>query len=422
MNKTLSTNNNIKVSVIVPVYNSEKLLNRCISSIRNQTLKEIEIICVNDCSTDNSLSILNNEVNEDNRIKVISNDKCLGAGISRNIGIDNARGEYLSFIDSDDYIDIDFHEKLYNRAKEKDLDIVKGLTVCENEEGEIIKIDTTMNNKIKTEIKKNTDLFLLFTSRHQTALYRRSLVVENNVYYGKSKRAQDTTFLLRVTACAKSFDLVDDAIYHYCDNNNSLVHTISKENLNGFLESFKDKIDYFISRDNLNKNSVIRYILDRITGICGEYYRYIKNNEDAQWYVEDLRDCLLKLPYYDELVDKSYTINVLENYKQLIPTSPFVLSWSKATTKQWSEIVKLNVDFINKYPEIKEESKNFFAIILKNSLACYRKDKDKYALKEINKSLNDLPLGMRLYVKAAAIISSYLPYSIKQFIKRFIKS
>lgn len=115
-----------KVSVIIPVYNTEKFLRKCLDSVCNQTLQDIEIICINDCSTDGSLEILREYAGKDNRIKLIELLENCGAAKARNIGIDIAEGEYLGFVDSDDFIDLDFYKKLYGKAKETDADAVKG--------------------------------------------------------------------------------------------------------------------------------------------------------------------------------------------------------------------------------------------------------------------------------------------------------
>lgn len=119
----------IKISVIVPVYNVENYLRECLESIINQTLKEIEILCIDDCSTDNSYSILEEYAKKDNRIILIKNLENKGGGYNRNIGIKEARGEYISFIDSDDYVLKDYLENLYNTAKKYNSDIVNTLNI-----------------------------------------------------------------------------------------------------------------------------------------------------------------------------------------------------------------------------------------------------------------------------------------------------
>ena len=107
----------VKVSIIVPAFNTEKYLPECLDSVVNQTLKDIEIICIDNCSTDNTLNILNEYAKKDSRIKVIANKVNKGVANSRNLGLDSASGEYVGFVDSDDFIELDMFEKLYKVAK-----------------------------------------------------------------------------------------------------------------------------------------------------------------------------------------------------------------------------------------------------------------------------------------------------------------
>ena len=112
------------VSVIVPVYNVEKYLEECLDSIINQTLEDIEIICVNDGSTDNSLKILKKYAKKDNRIKIINQKNC-GLGCARNSGLNQSQGDYIFFLDSDDYLNPNILEKLYPKALESHSEIGK---------------------------------------------------------------------------------------------------------------------------------------------------------------------------------------------------------------------------------------------------------------------------------------------------------
>ena len=114
---------NIKISVIIPVYNVEKYLSECLDSIVNQTLKEIEIICVNDGSTDNSLSMLKEYASKDDRIKIIDKEN-QGQGYARKVGLDNANGKYILFLDSDDkYISNTVFKKLYDYIENNNFDV-----------------------------------------------------------------------------------------------------------------------------------------------------------------------------------------------------------------------------------------------------------------------------------------------------------
>ena len=113
----------VKVSVIVPVYNGEKYLTQCLDSIINQTLEDIEIISINDGSEDNSLSILERYASMDNRIKIISTEN-RGLGAARNSGLELATGEYVAFVDADDWIDKETYEQLYSKSASSDLVII----------------------------------------------------------------------------------------------------------------------------------------------------------------------------------------------------------------------------------------------------------------------------------------------------------
>jgi glycosyltransferase involved in cell wall biosynthesis len=113
-----------KVSVVIPCYNVEKYLRQCLDSVVNQTLKELEIICVNDGSTDSTLDIIKEYAAKDPRVSYIDKPNA-GYGDSMNKGFDQATGEYIGIIESDDYADLDMFEKLYTCAKEHDLDAVK---------------------------------------------------------------------------------------------------------------------------------------------------------------------------------------------------------------------------------------------------------------------------------------------------------
>ena len=116
----------MKISLIIPIYNTSKYLSQCLDSVLSQTLKEIEIICIDDGSTDNSIKILKNYANADSRIKIITQQNS-GAGFARNNGIKNASGEYIAFLDSDDYyLDTDVLESLYENAKKNNVLICGG--------------------------------------------------------------------------------------------------------------------------------------------------------------------------------------------------------------------------------------------------------------------------------------------------------
>ena len=124
------------ISVIVPVYNVEKYINKCIESVVNQTYKNLEIICVDDKGKDNSIGIVKEYAIKDDRIKIITHDKNYGLAISRNTGLKNAKGEYIFFLDSDDYITLDIIEKLFNKITldKSNIVVASARAFCEDNE------------------------------------------------------------------------------------------------------------------------------------------------------------------------------------------------------------------------------------------------------------------------------------------------
>lgn len=203
-----------KVSVIIPVYNVEKYLGRCLNTVLGQTLKDIEIICINDCSLDNSLKILQEYAQKDSRLTVINLEDNKGAAYARNRGLEIAKSEYLGFIDPDDYIDLDYYECLYNKAIQDNADIVK----CGRKTIQVNGTITTSN--LNDRVKKDKYNFLY---EWTTAIYKSALVFDNNIIFPeKCRKAQDVVFLNRCLLKSEKISFVDDVYYYYCKRKNSL--------------------------------------------------------------------------------------------------------------------------------------------------------------------------------------------------------
>ncbi|MBD5400733.1 glycosyltransferase family 2 protein [bacterium] len=211
---------NIKVSIIVPVYNVAPYLARCLDSLIAQTLRDIEIICIDDKSTDNSLEILNQYGNKYPQIKVIALDKNSGVSTARNIGIDAATGEYLGFVDSDDYIDADFYEKLYKTARASGADITRGGVKITSYDG----ATTTDNSEIKN-IERHGKWY--FAWQWWAAIYRTDMIKGGKVSFPASIiSGEDTVFLVKSLVLAESVLIVPDTYYHYIRREGSLDEQI----------------------------------------------------------------------------------------------------------------------------------------------------------------------------------------------------
>jgi glycosyltransferase involved in cell wall biosynthesis len=204
----------IKISVIVPIYNVEELLPRCIDSLTRQTLKDIEIILIDDGSPDNCGKICDEYAGRDKRIKVI-HQKNGGVARARNAGMSIARGEYIGFCDPDDWVDKDFYEHLHIAAAKTNSDIAKGLTIRKQLHG---KLDFGPSFKM---IRENR---AWFKYSFWTAIYKRNFLKKNQIEFPAGIiTGQDVVFLTKAVLLANKIELVDNkSYYHYFKRDNSL--------------------------------------------------------------------------------------------------------------------------------------------------------------------------------------------------------
>lgn len=220
-----------RVSVIIPVYNVEKYLRECLDSVVNQTLKDIEVICIDDGSTDSSMEILKGYAAKDKRIKIIK-QKNKGAGAARNKGLKSAKGEYIHFLDSDDWIEIDAYEKLYNIIKDRDIDFIKFRGFSYNNQ---LKQITTRNyldiSKVEPQYFENClniDIDAVNTSNLPdscwSGFYRLKFLRDNNIFFDNFVVANDCGFFYRCIINAKSIYLSSERLIYYRENrDNSLI-------------------------------------------------------------------------------------------------------------------------------------------------------------------------------------------------------
>lgn len=214
---------NIKVSVIVPVYNVEKYLSQCLDTIVNQTLRDIEIICVDDSSTDGSLAILEKYANEDSRIKIVNNIHTgYGASSARKAGFDVAQGEYLSFLDSDDYFDLNLLEKVYTRAEEFDADVVVyDAQYFDSNTGSFMPSGIVLNQMMlpKKDVfsaKEVGDYIFLFTvSTFWQTMLKKEYVIKEELKFQSINFTDDVLFIGTAFACANRMTIIPEKLVYY---------------------------------------------------------------------------------------------------------------------------------------------------------------------------------------------------------------
>ena len=214
----------IKVSIIIPVYNTSKYLKQCLDSVVNQTLYDIEIICVDDGSTDNSLEILKEYKKNDKRIKIL-NQKHKKQGAARNLGIVSASGEYIGFVDSDDWCELDMFEKLYTRAKETDSDI----TMCavttfnDNNSSEFSKSNISLNLDIFPSMffenafssVDTVDFLMNIPTFAWNKIIKKSLIVSNSIRFSEGIYFEEGAFFYDSWLSAEKISLIKDFGYFY---------------------------------------------------------------------------------------------------------------------------------------------------------------------------------------------------------------
>lgn len=283
-----------KVSIIVPVYNVEKYLDRCMQSLLGQTLKELEIILVDDGSPDNSPALCDNyESASDNLhwpiIKVIHKIN-EGLGFARNSGLEIATGEYIAFLDSDDFVDVNMYEQLYLKAKAKDIDVVycncniykdkKHIYPRKDVEEEVIfrgreAVDDFLLDMIAPLPEYHHDVRYMMSVGH--AIYRHSIFMEHRVQFVSEREfvSEDIIFDIDFLSHVRSVCYLPDCLHYYVVNPYSLSHTyddakyhkmvnlsrIIKERLAKIYSEEKYYLHYLRSVFFLLRNTVMRMVL-----------------------------------------------------------------------------------------------------------------------------------------------------------------
>jgi len=265
MSNSLEENYNVsispKVSVIVPVYNVEKYLEKCLESLINQTLNEIEIIVVNDGSTDNSLNIIEKYAQKDYRIKII-NQKNQGLSGARNSGFKLARGEYISFIDSDDWVDNDFLEKLYNSAISNNVSIAISTIIRKREKTQKYRVHYT-EEKIYETLEDKINICNIPTCCYVwNKLYKKSLLENSEFTVGRFY--EDVLWTPEIIKKADKIITVPNTNYYYRVNNSSIVKKCQSPKKQEDSYFAKKCLKKFFEDNNLNLTKKQKTITKKI--------------------------------------------------------------------------------------------------------------------------------------------------------------
>lgn len=228
-----------KVSIIVPVYGVEKYIDKCLDSLVKQSLKEIEIIVVNDGTKDNSQKIIDKYVKKyPDKIKSYIKENG-GQGSARNYGLKKAMGEYIGYVDSDDFVEKDMYKKLYNKAKDDNYDIV----VCGNynvsEDYQNKNIDTFINNY-------NTDLENIFFGKMAVwnKIYKRDVLIKNKLEFKEKVWYEDLAFTIKAIINSNTFAFINEPLYDYLIREGSTMNNSNVARNLEILDAFDDILNY----------------------------------------------------------------------------------------------------------------------------------------------------------------------------------
>lgn len=311
------------ISVIVPIYNVEDYLNKCLTSIMMQTYRDLEIIMVNDGSTDKSADICKFFCKKDSRFKLI-NQKNSGVSVARNTGIKNSHGEYISFVDADDYLEVDMYQKLMNEYTNDEIDLVCcGIYRVNNEKK--IK-DFTLRKKII--IGKDEFLRQMFKIKKRKICWApwnklfKTKIVKKIMFPIDIKIGEDMLFLYEYIKQSQKIILTTDILYNYLIRNNSATNT----------KNF-----------SMKKFDIIR-VYDRLLDNCDEKQKDILN---LRLFIVSL-DVLFKyLKLLDSIQDES-----IEKFSSYV-------YYEKINNKVFKYFFRLRIRQIVKYLFIKFHSNSF---------------------------------------------------------------
>ena len=239
-----------KVSIIIPVYNASRFLTRCLDSLVNQTLKEIEIICINDGSTDDSSIIIKKYVKKYPSKVYLYNIKNSGPGYARNYGIKKSIGEYIGFVDSDDYVDHEMYEKMYKKAVSSNAEIVICDYYFENDCTKKLKINGDKKMYPAT-LKKKPAMLNIIDPCPWNKIFKRNLIINCKYRFPEKLKYEDFGYIPILLIEANKIEKVNEPLYFYYQNNIGETATVN-DRIFDILDIFLILVNY-IKEKNLLK-------------------------------------------------------------------------------------------------------------------------------------------------------------------------
>ena len=340
--------NTVLISVVVPVYNSELYLKQCIDSILRQSFTEFEFICVNDCSTDNSLKILREYSQRDKRLRILENKKNIGLALTRNRGMEESQGKYIYFLDSDDWIIPDALQIMWDYAERHGTDVILfnsgvkaegiglGGTTVDWNMGDLYGIVMSGEDAFCNIMEKG-----MWSSAVWRQFWKKDFLTENNIMFENKRMAEDCIFTTIALLSANRVVFVDQQLHFYRRHNDSLSFVHSTDMMRDYalnymtmlrfwiknsfsqrtnmaimthMDNIAQKIRYMhVSYEDVYSNEMFESIVDR------HLYRLIVNSNQGSFLERSLdKEFVDKLNGYEDIYIYGSAEYAIEMYEQLI--------------------------------------------------------------------------------------------------------
>ena len=217
----------VKVSVIIPVYGVAKYIEKCVESLLAQTLEEMEFFMVDDHGPDNSIELAKKAIAghpREQQFHFLTPEHNLGAAGARNFAFPHAQGEYVAFVDSDDYIEPDMYEKLYTQAQENQCEWCYSQMVKEYPDGrqQLLAQPAVPEGELTPDIRRQ--MLIHFVAYFTTSIYRRDFLIKHRIYFPEYRFSEDSYFVWKVVMHAQRFSFIEHAFYHYIMQQNSVTN------------------------------------------------------------------------------------------------------------------------------------------------------------------------------------------------------
>ena len=414
-------------SVIVICYNSEDTIENCINSILSQSYKSFDIICVNDGSNDNTLKLLEKFSKSDNRVRILS-QKNNGRGSARNLGIENSKSPFISFVDSDDHVDEDFLLHAYNTIQLNKTDLIIYDIKYQND-----LLSASKNKIINERGYIEEKVFCFYRSQSViSCIFGRNLFLDNEIYFPLSKSFEDFFVLYKLIKRSENPLISQNRFYNYTPTNYSVTNNLCDEDLSNIIDSFYD-FNNFVKFYKLDKNifterfnNVFKFIISKL--VRNKQFDKINAEKIIQKYVTLSNKFSIsnEYLYYNIYLILRYNKSALDFIKSKNLLNSVIITFYNSIISENKKVIFSVIDFL-----IKKNITNVSIIGIGNALL-----ESVQSLKQNNISVNSIytdlylnqPLGdIPLYslnelnklTSSYVVVGSYI--SAEKYTKMIIK-